>query len=130
MHTVLAGATGRLYHSPIGEVRLDRWAYDRCVLIGDAAHATAPVWAQGAALGMEDALTLAGVLADGDRAGAGARYESRPRVAHVRTATDRFSKPGCRSGCGTRSRTGRRTAPYESVAASRSRVSASDQYFS
>jgi 2-polyprenyl-6-methoxyphenol hydroxylase-like FAD-dependent oxidoreductase len=43
---------------------------------------------------MEDALTLAGVLAAGDRAGAGARYESlrRPRVAHVQAATDRFSK--------------------------------------
>ena len=26
VRTVLAGATGRLYHSPIEEVRLDRWA--------------------------------------------------------------------------------------------------------
>jgi len=83
-----------LYHSPVEEVRVSRWADGRCVLIGDAAHATAPVWAQGAALAVEDAIALAGLLADGDWDRAGSRFEQRrrERVAHVQAATDRFSK--------------------------------------
>ena len=35
-----------LYYSPIEEIRLDSWHRSRVVLIGDAAHATAPVGAQ------------------------------------------------------------------------------------
>jgi 2-polyprenyl-6-methoxyphenol hydroxylase-like FAD-dependent oxidoreductase len=83
-----------LYHSPIEEVRASRWSAGRCVLIGDAAHATAPVWAQGAALAVEDALVLAGLLADGDWDTAGERFEAgrRQRVTHVQDATDRFAK--------------------------------------
>ncbi|MFF5083709.1 FAD-dependent monooxygenase [Actinoplanes sp. NPDC000266] len=85
---------GRLYHSPIEEVRIPTWHRDRCVLIGDAAHATAPVWAQGGALAMEDAIELADLLADGAWDSVGARYEERrrDRVTHVQAATDRFSK--------------------------------------
>ncbi|HET9302649.1 MAG TPA: FAD-dependent monooxygenase, partial [Propionibacteriaceae bacterium] len=48
-----------LYHSPVEEIRLESWHSGRIVLIGDAAHAMAPVWAQGAALAVEDALVLA-----------------------------------------------------------------------
>ena len=47
-----------LYYSRVEEIRLDRWHHGRVVLIGDAAHATAPVWAQGAALAAENALVL------------------------------------------------------------------------
>ncbi|MEV4702988.1 NAD(P)/FAD-dependent oxidoreductase [Actinoplanes sp. NPDC049316] len=85
----------QLYHSPIEEVRVPRWAHGRAVLIGDAAHATAPVWAQGAALALEDAEVLAGLLAAGaDAPAAAAEYERvrRPRVTHVQTQTDRFSR--------------------------------------
>ncbi|MEV4640651.1 FAD-dependent monooxygenase [Actinoplanes sp. NPDC049548] len=85
----------RLYHSPIEEIRIPRWTHGRAVLIGDAAHATAPVWAQGAALALEDAEVLAGLLVGGgDAAAAAARFEQvrRPRVTHVQTQTDRFSK--------------------------------------
>ncbi len=84
-----------LYHSPMEEVRAERWSYPRTVLIGDAAHATAPVWAQGAALAIEDALVLADLLAtDGDWAAVGVEYERRrrPRVSHVQTMTDRASR--------------------------------------
>ncbi|ROP29837.1 2-polyprenyl-6-methoxyphenol hydroxylase-like FAD-dependent oxidoreductase [Couchioplanes caeruleus] len=83
-----------LYHSPVAEVRTSVWARGRCVLIGDAAHATAPVWAQGAALAMEDALVLADLLADGSWDGVGARYEDRrrDRVTHIQAMTDRFSR--------------------------------------
>ena len=84
-----------LYHSPVEEVRIDRWSAGRVVLIGDAAHATAPVWAQGAALAVEDALVLADLLAThADWSAVGAEYERRrrPRVAHVQAMTDRFSR--------------------------------------
>jgi 2-polyprenyl-6-methoxyphenol hydroxylase-like FAD-dependent oxidoreductase len=83
-----------LYHSPMEEVRAERWSYRRAVLIGDAAHATAPIWAQGAALAIEDALVLAEQLASGGNwADVGAAYERRrrPRVSHVQAMTDRAS---------------------------------------
>jgi 2-polyprenyl-6-methoxyphenol hydroxylase-like FAD-dependent oxidoreductase len=89
----LAGSS--LYHSPVEEVRTPRWSDGRVVLIGDAAHATAPVWAQGAALAVEDALVLAELLATtGDWSGVGAEYERRrrPRVTHVQAMTDRLSR--------------------------------------
>ncbi|OJF10986.1 FAD-dependent monooxygenase [Couchioplanes caeruleus] len=83
-----------LYHSPVEEVRISEWSRGRCVLLGDAAHATAPVWAQGAALAMEDAIVLADLLAGGDWDTVGARYEEhrRDRVTHVQAMTDRFSR--------------------------------------
>lgn len=84
-----------IYHSPLEEVRIAAWARDRVVLLGDAAHATAPVWAQGAALALEDALVLARLLAErSDWTGVGAEYERlrRPRVEHVHRMTDRLSR--------------------------------------
>jgi FAD-dependent urate hydroxylase len=48
--------------STIEEVALDRWARERVVLIGDAAHATSPNMAQGAAMALEDALVLTDCL--------------------------------------------------------------------
>ncbi len=86
---------GALHHSPLEEVRPATWGRDRVVLLGDAAHATAPVWAQGAALAMEDALALADILAEGAGAGGVAEALGRrrdARVAHVQAATDRMSK--------------------------------------
>lgn len=84
-----------LYHSPLEEVRLPRWHSSAMVLIGDAAHATAPVWAQGAALGMEDAITLGTLLASSCHIPAAlAEFEAlrRPRVAHVQRMTDSLSR--------------------------------------
>jgi 2-polyprenyl-6-methoxyphenol hydroxylase-like FAD-dependent oxidoreductase len=85
---------GSLYHSPVEEVRVAEWARGRCVLLGDAAHATAPVWAQGAALAMEDSLVLADLLAGGNWDAVGPLYEERRRgrVTHVQAVTDRFSR--------------------------------------
>ncbi len=45
------------------------WYRGRVVLIGDAAHATTPQLAMGAAIAMEDAIVLAELLADGDDLG-------------------------------------------------------------
>lgn len=84
-----------IHHSPIEEVRLAPWSRERVVLIGDAAHATAPVWAEGAALAMEDALVLAELIAgEDDLASVGQRFEAmrRTRVEHVQAMTDRLSK--------------------------------------
>jgi 2-polyprenyl-6-methoxyphenol hydroxylase-like FAD-dependent oxidoreductase len=44
------------------EVELGRWSRGRVVLVGDAAHATAPTLSQGAAMAIEDALVLADAL--------------------------------------------------------------------
>jgi 2-polyprenyl-6-methoxyphenol hydroxylase-like FAD-dependent oxidoreductase len=87
--------TRSLYHSPLEEVRITRWSQGRVVLVGDAAHATAPVWAQGAALALEDALVLAELLAtEQDWSVVGPAYEMRrrPRVTHVQAMTDRLSR--------------------------------------
>jgi 2-polyprenyl-6-methoxyphenol hydroxylase-like FAD-dependent oxidoreductase len=84
-----------LYHSPLEEVRARDWHRGRVLLAGDAAHATAPVWAQGAALALEDALVLADVIAtepDWKRVGAEYELRRRPRVAHVQAMTDRLSR--------------------------------------
>lgn len=84
-----------LYHSPVEEVRIPQWTSGRTVLIGDAAHATAPVWAQGAAMAAEDALVLAELLAghdDWDLVGRTYERRRRPRVTHVQSMTDRLSK--------------------------------------
>lgn len=84
-----------IHHAPLEEVRLPQWSRGRALLAGDAAHATAPVWAQGAALALEDALVLAELLAGrSDWRGIGPDYEARrrPRVAHVQAMTDRLSR--------------------------------------
>lgn len=95
--TVEAAMTGahRLHYSPLDEVRLSSWSRGRTLLVGDAAHATAPVWAQGAALALEDALTLAKLIGCGSHwREVAADYERlrRTRVEHVQAMTDRMSK--------------------------------------
>jgi FAD-dependent urate hydroxylase len=55
-------AAADIHMSTIEEVALDRWAHERVVLIGDAAHATSPNMAQGAAMALEDALILTSCL--------------------------------------------------------------------
>jgi len=84
-----------LYYSPVEEIKLSSWHTGRVLLIGDAAHATAPVWAQGAALAAEDALVLAEVLAtreDWTMVGSEFERRRRPRVEHVQKMTDRMSR--------------------------------------
>ena len=86
---------GNIHHSPLEEVRIPAWGKERIVLIGDAAHATAPVWAQGGALAFEDANALSAILANSDDwSQAAARFEAvrRERVAHVQAMTDKMSR--------------------------------------
>jgi len=51
------------YFAPIEEVAAPAWTAQGIVLIGDAAHASSPNMAQGAAMAAEDALVLAELLA-------------------------------------------------------------------
>ncbi|MGV9799277.1 FAD-dependent monooxygenase [Mycobacterium sp. NPDC003449] len=88
-----------LRRSAVEEIRLDKWSLGRIVLVGDAAHATAPVWAQGAAMAAEDALVIAHELVarrtlPGTWHQAGSEYERRRRnrVDHVKTMTDTVSQ--------------------------------------
>ena len=81
--------------SPLEEVRPMAWTHGRVVLVGDAAHATAPVWAQGAALAVEDGIVLAEILdeaADWNDAGRSFERRRRARVEHVQIMTDRLSR--------------------------------------
>jgi 2-polyprenyl-6-methoxyphenol hydroxylase-like FAD-dependent oxidoreductase len=89
--------SGELHHAAVDEVRLDTWRRGRLLLIGDAAHATGPVWAQGVAMALEDALVLGQLLARtavDDWGGVGLQFENlrRPRVEHVHKATDRMAR--------------------------------------
>ena len=91
----------KLVASPLEEVHCRAWSKGRQLLIGDAAHAMAPVWAQGAALGLEDALVLADLIDhQADPIDVLAIFEARrrPRVAHVRTATSRMSRTASMPG--------------------------------
>jgi FAD-dependent urate hydroxylase len=73
------------------EVVLERWSRGPVVLVGDAAHATSPTLAQGAAMSLEDAVVLAEELQErrGDVPAAIRAYEERrrPRCWHVRERT-------------------------------------------
>jgi salicylate hydroxylase len=67
---------------------LERWAEGRIGLLGDAAHAMLPFFAQGAAQAIEDAVVLASCLRSADRGSvrhALQRYEEirRPRASQV-----------------------------------------------
>jgi FAD-dependent urate hydroxylase len=78
--------------SAIEEVALDSWVREHVVLIGDAAHATSPNMAQGAAMALEDALVLSDCLRDIPAIPhALATFEAlrRPRTDWVRAQTHR-----------------------------------------
>ena len=73
----------RLIPTLYWEVVLARWGEGRCVLLGDAAHASAPTLAQGASMAFEDAAVLCEELVRGGPVpDALARFERRrrPRV--------------------------------------------------
>jgi 2-heptyl-3-hydroxy-4(1H)-quinolone synthase len=80
---------GRVVFVPVHEVETSSYHQGRVVLIGDAAHAFPPILAQGAAMAIEDAVTLAELIGTDDdldevlRAFEAAR---RPRVETIRAA--------------------------------------------
>ena len=91
------------------EVELGRWSRGRVVLVGDAAHATAPTLAQGAAMALEDALVLASALGTA---------EQRARGAHpVRESTASAYQMGAGPDPGPGPDPGRAATAARSVAA-------------
>ena len=83
------------YRSAVDEVRISTWHKGNVVLLGDAAHATGPVWAEGAGMALEDAIVLADLMAENDDwSMVGRTWEAvrRPRVELVQAATDRMSR--------------------------------------
>jgi 2-polyprenyl-6-methoxyphenol hydroxylase-like FAD-dependent oxidoreductase len=75
---------------------LPRWTDGRMALLGDAAHPVLPYLAQGAALAIEDAITLAASLkaSGGDPASAFPRYQSlrMDRAGRVQAQAARFGR--------------------------------------
>ena len=90
---ILASLDGAPVHrSVIEEVVLSQWVFGRVLLIGDAAHATSPNMAQGAAMAMEDAFVLARYLRgtrDIDAGLAQFQLSRRARTDWVRDQTHR-----------------------------------------
>jgi FAD-dependent urate hydroxylase len=60
------GPDHAVHVAPIEEVMLEHWSRGSVLLIGDAAHATSPNMAEGAAMALEDGLVLAECLAAGE----------------------------------------------------------------
>jgi FAD-dependent urate hydroxylase len=85
--------SGRDIHvSPVEEVQLDGWSRGSVLLIGDAAHATSPNMAEGAAMALEDGLVLAECLSSGRsiaQAVEGFQARRRPRTQWVLSQTHR-----------------------------------------
>jgi FAD-dependent urate hydroxylase len=81
-----------MHRSTIEEVALDSWTRGRVVLVGDAAHATSPNMAEGAAMALEDALVLAECLSGAEAIPAAlTAFEARrrPRADWVLAQTHR-----------------------------------------
>ncbi|MEJ3747252.1 FAD-dependent monooxygenase [Actinomycetes bacterium KLBMP 9797] len=73
-------AVERVQVAVTDEVEIDAWSKGPVVLVGDAAHATSPTLAQGAAMAFEDAVVLAAELRRaGDVPDALSGYERRRR---------------------------------------------------
>jgi salicylate hydroxylase len=88
LRQLIASATGTKRWAIFDREPLDRWTVGRISLLGDAAHAMLPFFAQGAAQAVEDAAVLAGCLAAASPASVAAalqRYEQirRPRASQV-----------------------------------------------
>jgi 2-polyprenyl-6-methoxyphenol hydroxylase-like FAD-dependent oxidoreductase len=81
-----------VHFGAIEEVVTDNWVNGRIVLVGDAAHATSPNMAQGAAMAFEDALVLAQCLtghATVPEALATYVMRRQPRIQWIREQTHR-----------------------------------------
>jgi salicylate hydroxylase len=88
LRRLLASATRTQRWAIFDREPLDQWTVGRISLLGDAAHAMLPFFAQGAAQAVEDAAVLAGCLAAARPASVAAalqRYEQirRPRARQV-----------------------------------------------
>ena len=89
---IAAANRSSIYFGAIEEVATDDWVDGCVVLVGDAAHATSPNMAQGAAMAFEDAAVLAQCITDRETVrDALEAYVARrlPRIRWVREQTHR-----------------------------------------
>ena len=77
LHDLLSAPTSWLAWAAADLEPFEGWSKGHAVLVGDAAHATLPHLAQGAAMALEDAVELAAQVGDGDGIPAAlARFEA------------------------------------------------------
>ncbi|POH82604.1 salicylate hydroxylase [Stutzerimonas stutzeri] len=76
-------ADAQIHFSHIEQVVMNNWVKGRAVLIGDAAHASSPSMAEGAAMAMEDALVLAETLGRAPKISDALAEYTRRRKPHV-----------------------------------------------
>lgn len=74
--------------------RVPRWHRDRMIVLGDAAHATAPSIGQGAAMAIEDTVVLAQCLRDGASVEAAFAAYERLRRDRVERVVDQGNRTG------------------------------------
>jgi 2-polyprenyl-6-methoxyphenol hydroxylase-like FAD-dependent oxidoreductase len=85
---------GGIYYDRVSQIRMNRWASGRTVLVGDAAACVSLLAGEGTGLAMAEAYVLAGELAaGGDPAAAFARYEARmrPFLARKQASAAKFA---------------------------------------
>lgn len=86
--------SSNIIHGDIYDMKpLKHFYFDRCLLIGDAAHATTPNLGQGACQAIEDAATLPGLISKMSLEEAMHAFELR-RVARTRTIIERSGQLG------------------------------------
>jgi salicylate hydroxylase len=88
LHQLISCATDTKRWALYDRAPLENWTCGRIALLGDAAHAMLPFFAQGAAQAIEDAVVIADCLRCADRGSAQhalQRYEDirRPRASRV-----------------------------------------------
>lgn len=88
LHQLIRAAGSTKRWAMFDRVPLERWSAGRISLLGDAAHAMLPFFAQGAAQAIEDAVVLADCLRDANAESVGQalqRYDDirRPRASQV-----------------------------------------------
>jgi 2-polyprenyl-6-methoxyphenol hydroxylase-like FAD-dependent oxidoreductase len=84
-----------LIHNDILDIEpLDRFAYGRIVLIGDAAHATTPNMAQGACQAIEDAVILAKCTTDESNIELAFKNFEKQRLSRTKWVTENSRKIG------------------------------------
>jgi 2-polyprenyl-6-methoxyphenol hydroxylase-like FAD-dependent oxidoreductase len=91
----------QIIYTPIEEVTMPRpWSKGRVVVLGDAAHASTPFWAQGASMAIEDTVLLAQLLERKPIEEALVEWEDRrvPRCLFVQEGSKNAGVRGHREG--------------------------------
>ncbi len=86
LRQLIASAPGAKRWAMVDRDPLERWSAGRVTLLGDAAHAMLPFFAQGAAQALEDAVVLAACLRDADAGSVAQALQRYDRIRRPRTS--------------------------------------------